>query len=179
MVTVLAIYHLPCWPFQAIYHVTCGKNLWNETFLDIYLTTFFGVRKFKKTFKLWWSSFFWNCSKLNLILENAKTNSENIFPFWDKRIWKCSYKVSLLRRKYLSSAFNGLTNSPKILHIIKRHFFQLKCLFREIFANIANLAKVLPFWFQQCFGPLTMSLVEGSSEMGVFCHLSKHVFRSP
>ena len=117
--------------FRPIYHVTGGRVLWNETFLDIYLTTFFGVLKLKKTFKLWWSSFFWNCSKLNLILEKAKKNSENIFPFWDNWIWKYSYKVSLLRRKYLSSAVNGLTNSHKIFHIIKRHFFQLNCLYRD------------------------------------------------
>ena len=43
-----------CWH---VYHVTYGRVVWNETFLDTYLTTFFGVRKFKNTFKLWWSSF--------------------------------------------------------------------------------------------------------------------------
>ena len=32
-----------------------------------------------------------------------------------------------LRKEYLSSAANGLANSHKILHIIKRDFFQLNC----------------------------------------------------
>ena len=33
--------------------------------------------------------------------------------------------------------------------------------------------------FQQCFGRVTMLLVEGSSEKGVFRHLSNIVFRRP
>ena len=117
--------------FSHFYHVTCQRVLWNRTFLYIYLSTSFGVRKFKNTFKLWGSSFFWKCSKLNLILENAKTNSANIFPFWDNWIWKCSYKVSRLKRKYLSYAINALTNSPKNFHIIQTDFFQLSCLYTD------------------------------------------------
>ena len=46
---------------------------------------------------LWWSSFFWKCSKLNLNLENGK-NWEYIFLFWDKCIWKCCNKLPLLRK---------------------------------------------------------------------------------
>ena len=71
--------------------------------------------------------FFWKCSKLNLTLENAKKNWENSFCFWDKCIWKCCNKLSLLRREYLSSAVNRLTNSPKILHITQTDFFNLNC----------------------------------------------------
>ena len=41
------------------------------------------------------------------------------FLFWDKCIWKCCEKFPLLRREYLSSTVNGLTSSPKILHITK------------------------------------------------------------
>ena len=33
--------------FPPAYHVTCGGVVWNGTFLDIYLTTIFRVRKFK------------------------------------------------------------------------------------------------------------------------------------
>ena len=40
------------------------------------------------------------------------------------------------------------------------------------------MVKVLLFSFQQCFGPFTMLLVEGSSETELFRHLSNHVFRS-
>ena len=68
---------------------------------------------------------------MNLILEKAKRNPENFFHFWDNWIWKCSYKVSLLRRKYLSSVVNGLANSPKVLHIIKTDFCELNCLYRD------------------------------------------------
>ena len=46
---------------------------------------------------------------------------------FDKCIWKCCNKLPLLRREYLSSAVNRLTNSPKILHITQRDFFNLNC----------------------------------------------------
>ena len=73
--------------------------------------------------------------KLNLDLENAKKKKklENIFHFWDKCIRICCNRLPLLRREYLSLAFNGLTNSPKVLHIIKRDFFLLNCLRRDQF----------------------------------------------
>ena len=50
------------------------------------------------------------------------------FRFWDNSIWKCWNKLDLLGREYLSSAVNELTKSPKILHIIKRDFFDLNFL---------------------------------------------------
>ena len=92
--------------FWRVYNVTCQTVLWNWTFLYIYLTMFFGVRKFKNTFKLWRSSLFWKCSNVNINLENAKKKrkkkkTENIFRFWDNWIWKRCYKLSLLSRKYL------------------------------------------------------------------------------
>ena len=40
------------------------------------------------------------------------------------------------------------------------------------------MVKLLSFRFQQCFGPFTMSLVRGSSELGLFRHLSNHIFWS-
>ena len=39
--------------------------------------------------------------------------------------------------------------------------------------------KVQPWRFQRCFGPFTMLLVEESFKMGLFRHLSNHIFRSP
>ena len=108
--------------FWPVYHITCQRVLWNGTFLDIYLTTFFEVHKFKNLFKLWASSLFWKCSKLNLYLQNAKRNSENIFHFWDYCIKKCCNKLLLLRREYLLLPVNGLTNSPKILYVTQRDF---------------------------------------------------------
>ena len=43
-----------------------------------------------------------------------KGNGEKVFGFWDNCIWKCCNKLPLLRREYLSSAVNGLTNRIKI-----------------------------------------------------------------
>ena len=65
---------------------------------------------------------------MNLNLENVKkNNSETNFPFWDNCIWKCSLKSSLLRKEYLLSALNGLTNRPRIFHSTHRDFFNLNC----------------------------------------------------
>ena len=60
MVKVLSFRFQQCFgPFTML--LVEGSS--ERDFLDIYLTTFFGVRKFK-----------------NLHLENCKKNSENIFP---------------------------------------------------------------------------------------------------
>ena len=114
------------------------KNVWSsltscfpkgplkEDFLEIYLTKFFGVRNFGNTSAVR-VIFFGNYSKLNMYFKNAVTNSENVFCFLDNCVWIGSLKLSLLRREYLSSAVNMLTNIPKILHMTKRDFFQLNC----------------------------------------------------
>ena len=47
------------------------------------------------------------------------------FSFLRKLHLKCCNKLPLLRRKDLSSAVYGLTNSLKIFHITQRDFFQL------------------------------------------------------
>ena len=41
------------------------------------------------------------------------------------------------------------------------------------------MVKVLSSSFEQCFGYFTMLFAEGSFEMGLFSHLSNHVFGSP
>ena len=79
----------------------------------------FGVRDFGNT-KSMRGSFFSECSKFNLDIENGEKNSENLFCFWDNSICIGIVKLSLLRTWYLSSEENVLT--------CKRHFFQLKCL---------------------------------------------------
>ena len=99
-------------------------------------------------------SFFWKCSKLNLSLENGKKKDlENVFRFWDKLIWKCWYKLRLLRREYLSSALNELTKSPKILHITQRDF--QRYLSSQGSINIVN---VLSFRFEPYFARLSCYL---------------------
>ena len=40
------------------------------------------------------------------------------------------------------------------------------------------MVKVLLLSFEQCFGPFTISLVEGSSETGLFSYLFNDFFRS-
>ena len=43
----------------------------------------------------------------------------------DNCIWIVCLKFSILKREYLPSSVNVSINSPKILHITKRDFFQL------------------------------------------------------
>ena len=50
---------------------------------------------------------------------------EKKFFFSDNIILIGIVKLSLLRTGYISSAFNVLRSSPKILHVNKRDFFQL------------------------------------------------------
>ena len=45
--------------------------------------------------------------------------------FWDKSIWSCSQKICILRREYLSSGVNVLTNSLKIWDVTKADIFLL------------------------------------------------------
>ena len=80
---------------------------------------------------LWGSYFFGKSSKLNLNLENVKKKLENIFRFLDNCISKYCNKFPLLRRENLMSPKNGLTNSPKILDITQRDFFNLNCVPRD------------------------------------------------
>ena len=51
-----------------------------------------------------------------------KKKWENVFRFWDNCIWKCCYKLSLLRREYLLSAVNGLANSLRTCISVRKAF---------------------------------------------------------
>ena len=53
---------------------------------------------------------------------------EKVFPSRDNCISIGSIKLSPLRREYIWSAVNVLKNSPEILPIIKRDFFELNVL---------------------------------------------------
>ena len=139
-------------------------------FLDIYPFTLFGARKLKNTSAMR-VNFFWKCLKLNLNLENAKKKFRNCFWLWDNFILKCCYKFSLIRSEYLLSALNASRNSPKILDISQRDFKPQLYSQRSI-----NMVKDVSFRFENCFGPFTVLLVEGSSETGLFRNLSNHVF---
>ena len=99
-------------------------------------------------------------------------NWEKVFCFCDNCIWIGIVKFFLWRTRYISSPANVLTSSPKIFHVNKRDLFQLSFLWQWSM----NMKKVPLCWFQQCFGRFTMLLAEGFSEMGLFRHLSNHVF---
>ena len=108
-----------------------SKGLFEEDFLDTYLTTSLWIRYFQNTSVMSIIFFFWKCWKFNLNFENAKKTLQIIFPFWDNCIWKYCYKFSPLRTKYFLSAINGLTKRPNIWHITKGIFFNLNCFHRD------------------------------------------------
>ena len=54
-----------------------------------------------------------------------QSKTEKKFFFWGNSIWIGWVKLSVLRREYLSSAVNVLTNRLKILHSTNIGFFQL------------------------------------------------------
>ena len=104
-----------------------SKRPLKRDFLDIYLTTYFGVRNFGNASAMK-VSIFWKYSKFNLDLKNPPKNWEKAFCFWDNCIWICCVKVPLLTREYFSSAVYVLTNSFEIFHGTKRDPIQLNYL---------------------------------------------------
>ena len=102
------------------------KGLLKGYFLEIFLTSLFGVRNMGNTSAMR-VIFFLKCWKFNLVFKNAGINRENLFCFADYRVWFGCLKLSLLRRDYLWSAVNMLKNILKTLHVTKRAFFQLSC----------------------------------------------------
>ena len=82
---------------RTIYYVTFQRS--SETdILDIYLTMFFGVRKFKNIWAIK-ITLSLKAFKMESKFRKCKKNRENIFRFCDYCIWKCCYKMSLLRRE--------------------------------------------------------------------------------
>ena len=59
------------------------------------------------------------------ISRKAIKNPEKLFCFKGNGVWTCCVKVCILRREYVYSAVNVLTNSPNILDLTKADFFQL------------------------------------------------------
>ena len=118
--------------------------------------------------------FFLKVFKIESKFRKRKKKFRIYFWFWDNFIWKCCYKFSLIRSEYLLSALNASRNSPMILDISQRNFKPQLYSQRSI-----NMVKDVSFRFENCFGPFTVLLVEGSSETGLFRNLSNHVFWSP
>ena len=104
-----------------------AKSKQKREFLDIYLTTYFGVRNFKNT------------SVMGVIFFLKMVKIESKFR-----------KSKKTFRKYFELSVHGS------IYMVKWRLFR----------------------FQQCFSLLTMLFFEGSSEMGLFRHLSNHIFWS-
>ena len=111
---------------RLVSHVPFGRVIWSGTFYT-YIYQCFSQAVATKTNKLWASSFFWKCSKLNLYFENAGKNPENIFSFWGSCMWMGYNKLSLLGREHLSTALILLTNIVKLFHITKSNFLPVNC----------------------------------------------------
>ena len=127
-----------------------------------------------KIHQLWASSFFRKFSKLNLNWENAKKKLESKFLFWDNCSVKCCFRLSLLRREYLLSSVSALINNRNILHITQGDFST-----RIAFPWINKYGKAAVLQISTVFRPFFMLLVKGSSETGLFRHLTNHLFQSP
>ena len=113
--------------FEAVYHVACQRIFWNGTFCT-YILPRFPDCVISEINQLWGSSLFWKCSKFKVDFENAIKNWEKAFSFGDNCVQNGFVKLSLLRRGYLSSAVNVLTNSYKALRLTKTDFFPLNYL---------------------------------------------------
>ena len=75
--------------------------------------------------QLWAPFLVWKYSKIDGDFKNGAENLEKVFCFLDNCVWIGWGTFYLLRRKYLSSAVNVLTNSSKISDITKRDVFQI------------------------------------------------------
>ena len=124
--------------FRFLVHFLCylWKGPFKRDFLDIYLTTFLGDRKFKSTsankghlfFEIFQNSIsgYKMKKKKEKVKRKEKKNAEKSCScFWDNWVRRCCNKLCLLRTEYLPSTVNVLTNSPNILHITRGDFFQL------------------------------------------------------
>ena len=122
--------------FWPVYHVTCWRVPPKGEFLDIYVTTFFGVPKFKNTSAVRVILFF-KMFKIESIFRKCLEKLENSFRFWDNLIWKCFNKLPLLGREYLSFAVNGLKKSQKICTSLREIWCYLsKCHLKWVFLDI-------------------------------------------
>ena len=153
-----------------------SKGLLKRDFSDISLATFFGIANFGNTSAMR-VIFFLKVFKILSTFQNRRKKSEKAFYFLDNCIWTGCVNLSLLRRENLWPAVNVFTNSPKIFHITKKHWsiFHID----QSFTLINKYAKGAVVHTWKCLGPFTKLLFEGSSETGLFRHLSNHSSRSP
>ena len=99
------------------------RHLSNLVFQSLYVSS--EIRQ------LWWSSFFLEMFKIECKFIKFKKNLRNFLRFWDNCVWKCYYKKSLLRREYLLSAVDGLSNSRETFNITLWDYLNLNILQRN------------------------------------------------
>ena len=114
--------------------------------------------------------FFSKCSIFDIDFENAAKNWQKPFCFLDNSIWIRCVNLAFLRREYLSSSMYW----QRIL----RSYITLRETFSSQFPLQWSIIMInkLSCRVQQCLTPLTILLLEASSEAGLFGHLSNHVF---
>ena len=95
------------------------------------LTTVFGVRNFENTSAMTIIFLLEIFENLIYIYKMPNKSWEKVFRFRDNCISIGSVKLSLLRGEYFLWAVNVLKNSPEILPITKRNFFELNVLQRD------------------------------------------------
>ena len=104
-----------------------------------------------------------------------KKTRKMFFSFWNNCIWRCCNKLSLSRRRYLSSAVNVLTNSPKILHITRKTFSNWIAL-----TVISKYGKGAVVQNSTVFRPAShVTCPRVHTKTRLFRHLSNHVFGGP
>ena len=96
--------------------------------LNIYLTTFFRFRNFENTSAMRVIFFLKVFKILSIFQKRQKKIEEKLIVFFYNPIWSGCVNLFLLRRENLWQTVNVFTNSPKILHVTKRDFFQFNCL---------------------------------------------------
>ena len=118
MVKVLSLCFEQCFgPFNFL----LVKRSSEKGLSDIYLTTCFRVCKFKNTSAMS-VILLLKMFKIGSKYKKGKKNSENVFRFWDNCIWKCCYKLSLLRTEYLLSTVSRLTKVLQIFQSLREKF---------------------------------------------------------
>ena len=98
-----------------------SKGPLKRDFSVIDLNTDFGVRKFKNTSALR-VIFCLKRFKIKSQFRKSKKKIEKSFFCWNKCVWSCCYKLSLLRRAYLSSAVNRLKTVLRFCISLRENF---------------------------------------------------------
>ena len=102
-----------------------SKRVLKRRFLGSGLNNFSTVPNLGNTLALWQSSFVSKCLKFDVDCRNGTKNWEKVFYFLDNCIWIGSGKFSQSWTRYLSSAVNVLTNTPKTSPITRGDISQI------------------------------------------------------